>query len=224
MRNARSQPKYLANRPQPARSVAGHLIFIMKNTLLFTTLVAGLALTGCNKSTRTSTADTTVPPATDTPASTAPRATSSDTVGAKVDRAGERVAGATRDAAASLRQAGSDLSTRMTEWKLNASDIEADVMAKRDIVRTRSDVITPTGNVDKGTLEKSLKSQLNTDPMLADLKFDVNANAKGEVNLEGKARTTEQIAHAMAVALNHDGVAKVTSKIKLDPDTGPNRR
>lgn len=196
----------------------------MKNTLLFTTLVAGLALTGCNKSTRTSTADTLPPPA---PAS--------DTVGAKIDRAGDRVADATRnaadnvrdatrDAAASMRQAGQDISTRMTEWKLNASDIEADVLAKRDIVRTRTDALTPTGKIDKGTLEKSIKGQLHSDPMLADLKFDVNANTKGEVELEGKARTTDQIAHAMAVALNHDGVAKVTSKIKLDPDAGPNRR
>jgi osmotically-inducible protein OsmY len=205
----------------------------MKNTLLFTTLVAGLALTGCNKSTRTSTADTTVPPPVDTAAT--PATSRTDTLGAKVDRAGDRVADATRnaadsirdtsrDAAASMRQAGRDLSARMTEWKLNASDIEADVMAKRDIVRTRSDVLTPTGKVDKGDLEKSLKAQLNSDPMLPELKFDVNANDKGEVNLEGKARTTEQIAHAMAVSLNHDGVAKVTSKFKLDPDAGPNRR
>jgi osmotically-inducible protein OsmY len=206
----------------------------MKNTLLFTTLVAGLALSGCNKTTRTSTADTTVPPATDTSVTSRP-VTTTDTVGARVDRAGDRVADATRnaadnvrdasrDAAASMRQAGRDVSARLTEWKLNASDIEADVLAKRDIVRTRSDVLTPTGNVDKGNLEKSIKAQLNADPKLPDLKFDVNANTKGEVELEGKARTTDQIAHAMAVALSHDGVAKVTSKIKIDPDAGPNRR
>ena len=198
----------------------------MKNTLLLTTLVAGLALAGCNKSTRTSTADTTVPP---------PAPATTDTVGAKIDRAGDRVADATRnaadnvrdasrDAAASMRQAGRDISARVTEWKLSSSDIEADVLAKRDIVRTRTDVVTATGKIDKGNLEKSIKGQLHSDPMLADLKFDVNANEKGEVNLEGKARTTDQIAHAMAVALNHDGVAKVTSKIKLDPDAGPNRR
>jgi osmotically-inducible protein OsmY len=200
---------------------------------LFTTLIAGLALTGCNKSTRTSTADTTVPPATDTTTATTARTT--DTVGARVDRAGDRVADATRnaadnvrdasrDAAASMRQAGRDISARMTEWKLNASDIEADVTAKREIVRTRSDVLAPTGNIDKGDLEKSIKSQLHSDPKLPELKFDVNANTKGEVVLEGKARTTDQIAHAMATALNHDGVTKVTSKIKLDPDAGPNRR
>jgi hypothetical protein len=204
----------------------------MKNTLLFTTLIAGLALTGCNKSTRTSTADTTVP-ATDTTATTTP--TTRDTVGAKVDRAGDRVADATRnaadnvrdasrDAAASMRQAGRDISARMTEWRLSASDIEADVMANRPVVRTRTDAVTPTGKIDKSTLESAIKGRLHSDAKLADLKFDVNANSKGEVELEGKARTTDQIAHAMAVALDSDSVTKVTSKIKLDPDAGPNRR
>jgi osmotically-inducible protein OsmY len=204
----------------------------MKNTLLFTTIIAGLALTGCNKSTRTSTADTAVPPATDTPATT-PATT--DTLGARADRAGDRVADATRnaadnvrdasrDAAASMRQAGRDVSARMSEWRLSASDIEADVMANRPVVRTRTDAVTPTGKIDADTLESAIKGRLHADSKLADLKFDVNANNKGEVELEGKARTTDQIAHAMAVALDSDSVTKVTSKIKLDPDAAPNRR
>ena len=206
----------------------------MKNTLLFTTLIAGLALTGCNKSTRTATTDTTVP-ATDTTATATTTPTTTDTVGAKIDRAGDRVADATRnaadsvrdasrDAAASMRQTGRDISARMTEWRLSKSDIEADVMANRPVVRTRTDSTTPTGKIDKGTLEKAVKGRLHSDPMFADLKFDVNANAKGEVELEGKARTTDQIAHAIATALDNDGVTQVTSKIKLDPDAGPNRR
>jgi hypothetical protein len=215
----------------------------MKNTLLFTTLIAGLALAGCNKSTRTSTADTTVP-ATDTtatttttttPTTTPTTPTTTDTVGAKIDRAGDRVADATRNAAdnvrdasrragAEMREAGRDLSARMTEWRLSASDIEADVQANRPIVRTRTDATTATGKIDEDTLESAIKGQLHADSKLADLKFDVNANEKGEVELEGKARTTDQIAHAMAVALSSDNVTKVTSKIKLDPDAGPNRR
>jgi hypothetical protein len=205
----------------------------MKNTLLFTTLIAGLALTGCNKSTRTSTADTTTPTTSDTAATTTP--TTTDSLGAKVDRAGDRAADATRSAAdsvrdasrsaaASMREAGRDVSARMSEWRLSASDIEADVMAKRPVVRTRSDAVTPTGKIDEDTLESAIKGRLHADPKLADLKFDVNANSKGEVELEGKARTTDQIAHAMAVALDSDSVTKVTSKIKLDPDAGPNRR
>jgi hypothetical protein len=222
----------------------------MKNTLLFTTLVAGIALTGCNKSTRTSTADTTSPyGTTDTTAATTTTTTTpttTDTVGASLDRAGDRVADASRNAAdnvrdatrnaadnvrdasrsaaASMREAGRDISAKMTEWRLSASDIEADVQANRNIVRTRTDATAPTGKIDEDTLESAIKGRLHADSKLADLKFDVNANGKGEVELEGKARSTEQIAHAMAVALSSDNVTKVTSKIKLDPDAGANRR
>jgi osmotically-inducible protein OsmY len=214
----------------------------MKNMLLFTTLLTGVALTGCNKSTRTSTADTTVPPsdptltAATTPTTTTTTTTaSSDSLGAKLDRATDRVGDATRNAAdrvgdasrsaaASMREAGHDISARMTEWRLSASDIEADVNAKRDVVRTRTGATTPTGKIDEDTVEKAIKGRLAADTQLADLKFDVNANGRGEVELEGKARTTDQIARAMAIALDNDGVAKVTSKIKLDPDAGPNRR
>jgi hypothetical protein len=205
----------------------------MKNTLLFSTLLAGLALVGCNKSTRTATTDSTVPPATDTTATTTPART--DTAAAKVDRAGERAADATRNAAdsvrdasrnaaASMREAGRDISARMTEWRLSSSEIEADVMANRPIIRTRSDVVAPAGTFNEDNVEKSIKGRLTADPKLADLKFDVNANKQGEVELEGKARTTDQIAQAMGIALSHEGVTKVTSKIKLDPDAGPNRR
>lgn len=213
----------------------------MKNTLLFTTLIAGLALTGCNKSTRTSTASsdpaltpTTPPPAdTTTTVTTAPATT--DTLGAKIDRAGDRVADASRNAAdnvrdatrntgAAMRETGRDLNARMTEWRLSASDIEADVAANRHIVRTRTSAGAPTGNIDDDTIENAIKGRLHSDAKLADLKFDVNANKKGEVELEGKARTTDQIAHAIATALDSDGVTKVTSKIKLDPDAGPNRK
>lgn len=186
----------------------------MKTTLLCTTLVAGLALAGCNKSTRTSTAD--VPPPADAPAS-------ADTMGRKLDRAGEQVADASRDAAAAVRQVGRDLSARVREWRLSSTDIESDVAANAPIVRSRTDAIS-IGTIDDDALENNIKSRLHSDTMLPDLKFDVNANKSGQVELEGKARTTDQIAHAIAVALDTDGVTQVTSKIKLDPDAGPNRR
>jgi hypothetical protein len=200
-------------------------------------LVAGLALTGCNKSTRTSTASTdrtvtTTTPAETTTVHTTPATT--DTVGAKIDRAGDKIADASRnaadnvrdasrDTANAMRNAGHDLNARMTEWRLNNADLEADLKANREIVRTNT-TTSPTGKVDKGTIEKAIKGRLNSDSNLANLKFDANCNAKGEVTLEGKARTADQIAHAIAVALDTDGVSKVTTKITLDPDAGPNRR
>ena len=192
-------------------------------------LVAGLALTGCNKSTRTSTAST-EPAVRDTTTTTT--TTSGETVGSKLDRAGDRMADATRNAADSVREAshdaanavrnaGHDLSARMTEWRLNNSDIEADIRANREIVRSNTST-APTGKVDKGNIEKSIKGRLDSDPMFNGQKFDANCNSKGEVTLEGKARTVDQIAHAIAVALDTDGVATVKSKIKLDEKAGKN--
>ena len=251
MRNARRQKNTPRTEGNHGGQSAGNSNHPMKNTLLFSTLVVGLALAGCNKSTRTSTTASTDPavaPATttDTTRTTTTTPATTDTVGAKVDRASDRVADATRntadrvgdatrnaadnvrdasrEAGRDMRAAGRDISARMTEWRLSASDIEADVQANRPIVRTNTSAGAPTGNVDKGNLEKSIKGQLHSDAKLADLKFDVNANTKGEVTLEGKARTADQIAHAIGTALSHDGVTKVTSKIKIDPDAGPNRR
>jgi osmotically-inducible protein OsmY len=210
----------------------------MKNTLLFTTLLAGLALTGCNKTTRTSTASTDPAVTTTTTERTVtatPSTTSTDTVGAKIDRTGDRMADASRNAADnvrdashsaanSMRNAGHDISARMSEWRLSNNDIEADVNASRPVIRTRSSAGAPTGKIDKGTIEKAIKGRLNADAQLADLKFDANANAKGEVELEGKARSLDQISHAIGIALDTDGVTQVTSKIKLDPNAGPNRK
>jgi osmotically-inducible protein OsmY len=133
------------------------------------------------------------------------------------------VSDATRSAANKVGEAGRDLSAKMTEWRLNASDIEADVNAGRPVVRTNSSAGTATGRVDKGNMEKTVKGKLAADSKVADLKLDVNANAKGEVELEGKARSAEEIAAAMACALDTEGVTQVTSKIKIDPKAGSRR-
>jgi hypothetical protein len=209
----------------------------MKKTLLFTTLVAGLALAGCNKSTRTQTAGTT-----DT---TTTARTTEPTVGQRVDSAAARTEAAARDAgndlsraadragdkleragertAAAMQNMGHDIKAKFTEWKLDAQDIQADIAAKRDIVRTRTASGAPTGNMDKSTLQAAVEGRIKADPELANLKLDVNADRKNEIQLEGKAQSADQIARAIALALDTDGVYKVTSKIRIDDDAVKNR-
>ena len=131
------------------------------------------------------------------------------------------MADATRQAGREMRAAGQDLSTRMTEWRLSTADLEADLAANRNIVRTNTST-TPAGNVDAKNIEGMIKGKLAADTKLAGLKFDVNADRKGEVEIEGKARTVDQVAAAIANALDTEGVVKVTSKIRLDPKAGPN--
>jgi hyperosmotically inducible periplasmic protein len=206
----------------------------MKKTIVFTSLLAGLALAGCNKSTRTTTASTdstrdssvasTTPSSTSTPssASTSPTASSSiDTAANRVGAAADRTADSMRNAANSAGNAISSaansaaLSARSIEWKLSADDIKDDVAANRKIVRTKSGA--PTGmTADKSTFKATVQSRLRADTELATVPIDVDVDRDGTVNLDGKANTIEQIAHAIAVALDTEGVTQVTSKIQLD--------
>lgn len=219
----------------------------MKKTLLFSTLLIGIALTGCNRDTRTSTATTdtaagTTPTTTSTAGTTTTGTTSStassdlssdvrrgaDSAAAATREAGRDVRDAARSAGDRMREAGRDasdalartgdkLEAKYTEWKLNAQDLEADIAAKRPIVRTRSDAST-AANVDRSTLKTAVEGRIKADAELSNLKLDINANRNGEVEFEGKAQNAQQIARAMALALDTDGVVKVTSKVRIDDD------
>lgn len=213
----------------------------MKKTLLFTTIIIGIALTGCNRETRTSTADTTATPAnTDTTYTAARTDAATSEVASDVRRGANTAAEATReagrdvrdaaraagseikefgrDASAAMARAGDKIEAKYTEWKLNAQDLEADIAAKRPIVRTKSNAGAPTGSMDKSTLQTAVEGRIKADAELANLKLDINADRKGEIQLEGKAQNASQIARAMAIALDTEGVQKVTSKIDIDED------
>lgn len=189
----------------------------MKKTLLFSALIAGLALSGCNKSTRTDTVST--DPMTPT--------SSTDSVANRTEtaarEAGNDISRAANSAAASMSNMAHDVSAKVTEWRLSNSDIQADLAADREIVRTRSGNLSPTGNIDKSTLQSAVEGRIRADAELSSLKLDVNGKANGEIQLEGKALTSDQVGRAIALALDTDGVSKVTSKIKLDKDAVKNR-
>lgn len=193
----------------------------MKKTLLISTLVLGVALTGCNKTTRTDTTatDTTAKPADTTAArvDAAARDTSRD-IARAADRAGDKIEAAGQRTGQALSNVSHDISAKLTEWKLNAQDLQADIAAKRDIVRTKEASAAPTGTMDKSTLQAAVEGRIKADPELANLKLDINADRKGEIQLEGKAQNAAQIARAMALALDTDGVFKVTSKVRIDDD------
>lgn len=207
----------------------------MKKSLLFTSLVISLALAACNKSTRTSTAaNDPQPSGYSTTASTTP-ATTDRTVGDRAESAGRaaandvsRAADSTGDAleragrktANAMSDMAHDISARITEWKLSDSDLQADIAAKRDIVRTKTSAGAPTGAIDKSALKSSVESRVRSDSQLAPFKLDVEVDNKTEVVLTGKARTADEIGRAIALALDTEGVTKVTSKIKLDKNAG----
>lgn len=209
----------------------------MKKTILFTTLVTGLALTtGCGRSTRTDTAatdttrtDTTMTtastPVTTTTSTTPPTASTATEIDRAASRAADSVSDAGRTAANSvenaarktgdaMNRAGASMSAQMTEWRLSSQDLDADLRANREIVRTKSTAGAPTGNVDKSQLKKNVQSKVSA--QAASIKdLDVEIDRETEVVLTGEAQSAEQVGQAMGAALSTDGVTKVTSKIKL---------
>lgn len=204
----------------------------MKKTLLFTTLLSGVVLTGCNKSTRTDTASTD-PARTDTTATTSATSTTTPTVGQRVDSAAARTGDAIADAGRAtrdsidraadrtgdaMRRAGSEMKQEWNEWRLSASDLDADLKANRPIIRTRTiPANAPTGaiNVDKSKIKENVKA--NVSQHAAAIKdLDVKIDNETEVVLTGKAMSADDVAKAIGHALSTDGVTKVTSKIKLD--------
>ena len=168
----------------------------MKKTLLFSSLVVGLALVGCSKSARTSssTASNNNPPP---PASTAD---------ALAKNASDAMHSAANTVAATAHE---------VEWKLTNNDIKDDVAAGRTIERTKSGA--PTGaTFDRSELKSAVQTRIRTDDLIANMPIDIDADRDGQINLSGKVNTTDQVGRAIAVALGTDGVTKVSSKIKLD--------
>jgi hypothetical protein len=199
----------------------------MKKTLVLTAIAAGFALVGCNKATRSTASTSSTEQAnyasatSDTPnrASVDATTTNNNSLGSRIDAGINNASNAASHAVSSATT-----QARIMEWKLSASDIQADLNNNNPIVRTKDSAAgAPTGSVDKSVIKSSVEGRLAADSEVSALKLDVNAKKDGEVELEGKAMSAEQVGKAIALALDTDGVNKVTSKIKLDKDAKTNR-
>ncbi|HVU33397.1 MAG TPA: BON domain-containing protein [Opitutaceae bacterium] len=202
----------------------------MKTSTLSILAVAALVLAGCNRSTKSSnTAASDSTPNADYTA-TASTQTSSAAATDSLNTAASNTADSLRNAGNSaenaLGNAASNVATtaRMTEWKLNSADIQGDLDANKNIVRTKDNQPgTATGSTDKSVIESLVKGRLEADSDISALKFRVSADRHGEVTLKGKADSAEQVGRAIALALDTEGVTKVTSKIRLNKDAKTNQ-
>lgn len=195
----------------------------MKTSILLT-LALGLVLTGCNKSTRSSSTH-----ATDTTAPSSDYTATANSTAANANTAANRTAddlrSAGNSAANAIGNAASNIGTaaRIAEWHLTANDLQADLDNNREIVRTKETPAgAPTASSDKSMLESMVKSRLEADSSIAALKLSVDADKGGVINLKGKAMSAEEVGRAIALALDTEGVTKVTSKIKLDKSAKTN--
>jgi osmotically-inducible protein OsmY len=108
------------------------------------------------------------------------------------------------------------VTTRISEWKLDSTAIQSDLDRGTTIVRTKDTVVgAPTGNTDDSVIESMVKGKLQADPQCSSAMIDVSAH-NGEVNLKGSADSATQIGRAIALALDTQGVTKVSSDVKVN--------
>lgn len=104
----------------------------------------------------------------------------------------------------------------MTEWRLSDSEIQADLDRGVAIVRTKDSVVgAPTGNTDDAVVETMVKGKLQADSGTEKAMIDVKA-MNGEVTLDGSADSAKAVGRAIALALDTQGVSKVTANVKVN--------
>jgi osmotically-inducible protein OsmY len=83
------------------------------------------------------------------------------------------------------------------------------------IVRTKDNIVgAPTGSTDDSVIETMVKGKLQADSQVSSAQIEVSAK-NGEVTLKGSASDANQIGRAIALALDTQGVTKVSSDIKV---------
>jgi osmotically-inducible protein OsmY len=108
-----------------------------------------------------------------------------------------------------------DVSSRISQWRLGATEIQSDLDTGVTIVRTKDSVVgAPTGNTSDEVLINMVKGKLQADSEVGNAMIDVTAKS-GEVTLKGTAASASQIGRAIALALDTQGVSKVSSDVKL---------
>lgn len=89
------------------------------------------------------------------------------------------------------------------------------------IVRSKDTVVgAPTGSTDDDVIQTMVKGKLQADSETAKASFDVEAK-NGEVTLKGSADNASLIGRAMALALDTQGVTKVSSDVKVSSEKQP---
>lgn len=104
---------------------------------------------------------------------------------------------------------------RITEWRLAPSELQADLDRGVTIVRTKDTAIgAPTGSTDDQVLQTMVKGKIQADSETAKATIEVVAN-NGEVMLKGTADSASTLGRAIALALDTQGVTKVSSDVKV---------
>ena len=98
---------------------------------------------------------------------------------------------------------------------MSASDLQADLDRGVTIVRTKDSVVgAPTGATDDEVIKTMVMGKIQADSETAKATIEVDAS-NGEVMLKGMADSAATLGRAMALALDTQGVTKVSSDVKV---------
>lgn len=140
---------------------------------------------------------------------TATAADSGAALSAKARSAAEDVGAKTRDTAERVKDS---VAEKLVEWHLTGDDIKADLAKTGQVVRTKTAAMGD--RISDARIVAVVKAKFVLDRDLSAL--DVNIDCTdGEVVLNGVVATPELIGRATALALETDGVHRVTSKLKV---------
>jgi osmotically-inducible protein OsmY len=82
-------------------------------------------------------------------------------------------------------------------------------------VRTKETAAgAPTGSMDDDVIKTMVKGKLQADSETSKASIDADAH-NGEVTLKGTADSASQVGRAIALALDTQGVTKVSSDVKV---------
>jgi osmotically-inducible protein OsmY len=104
---------------------------------------------------------------------------------------------------------------------LGPTELQSDLDRGVTIVRTKDTVVgAPTGSTDDEVIETMVKGKIQADSETAKATFEVDAK-NGEVMLKGTADSAAALGRAMALALDTQGVTKVSSDVKVSSQPKP---
>lgn len=141
--------------------------------------------------------------------STQPEAVPTPTLGEKVNRAAQGMGEKTRELA---RETHETVSEKLKEWKLTPADVQEDLRRGGEIVRKKARQ-TGAGLSDARILAV-VKAKYVLDRELSARAIDVDV-AAGQVTLRGEVSSAPLVGHAIALALDTDGVATVVSRLSV---------
>lgn len=113
----------------------------------------------------------------------------------------------TRDAA---RDAGQAINEKLTDWKLRPEDLREDLKRGGEIVRTKAS--QAGAKLSDARVLTVIKAKYVLDRDLSALDIAVTVQA-GRVTLTGTVDSSALVGHAIALALDTDGVVAVSSRL-----------